>query len=93
MMEPKQLFSICSHKETGEYHLFFSRRGADAKCYPVDNHALCGMMKISDKELCLITCASKELTIERAANIGNLVCNNCMKTAFSDNNIKAVKLA
>lgn len=80
--EKSRLFAICKHKETEEYHVFITHLGKDLKCYFSSKESICGSMLTTDKENCIISCASTEQIRLKAADVGARICGNCMKSIY-----------
>lgn len=80
-----QLYSLCKHKETLEYHIFLARK-SDDKCFFSSKTALCDAMSTEDRSTCISNCATEDEIRERAATIGDRVCGNCMKTIYKTEN-------
>lgn len=77
-----KLYAICKHKDTKEYHVFHTHINKDKKCCFSSNISLCGAMQTSDSEFCIITCVTEIQIREKAAEVGNTICGNCMKSIF-----------
>ncbi len=80
--DKNDLYAICKQKETKEYHIFLTYIGKDQKCYFSKKESICGAMQIADKENCILSCATEAQVRQKAADIGDTVCGNCMKTIF-----------
>ena len=80
--DKNQLYAICKHKETDVYHVFLTRKGEDKKCYFSSDTSICGDMQKSDIKKCIIACVTKEQIQQKAANIDDTVCGNCMKSIY-----------
>ena len=80
--EKNQLYAICKHKDTKEYHVFLTRRDDDQKCKFSSKSSLCGAMQTNDKETCIISCATESQIRKKAAEIGDIICGNCMKSIY-----------
>ena len=78
-----QLYAICKHKETEEYHVFVTHyKMEDQKCYFSSKECICGSMHTSDMEKCILSCAPLEKIRDKAAAVGNTICGNCMKSIY-----------
>lgn len=78
----KQLYAICKHKETEEYHVFLTHSNNENKCYFSSNVSICGAMNSKDKDICIIACATENEIRNRSAELGDKVCGNCMKSIY-----------
>ncbi|MDA3883160.1 MAG: hypothetical protein PF481_07730 [Bacteroidales bacterium] len=82
MSTSEKLYAICKHKETGEYHVFPTKKNENDKCVFVGKASLCGTMNTDERDGCLASCRTTEEIREKAASIGDKICGNCMKIIY-----------